>query len=97
MAQHYSDPAREPSPYTLPDIETFEITATGTPWEGADGERLEPGWYWWSCTPGCLPDSEPFGPYDTEADALADAQIDLGGDDDGDDQELPQAARKMWS
>ena len=32
------------------------------------------GWYVWSCLPGCLPDSDPFGPYDTEADALADAQ-----------------------
>jgi hypothetical protein len=21
------------------------------------------GWYYWTCCPGCLPDSEPFGPY----------------------------------
>ncbi len=32
------------------------------------------GWYWWSCLPGCMPDSDPFGPFDTEALALADAQ-----------------------
>jgi ribosomal protein S27E len=31
-------------------------------------------WWWWSCFPGCLPDSEPSGPFDTEAEALADAQ-----------------------
>ena len=32
------------------------------------------GWFWWTCLPGCLPDSEPFGPFETEADALEDAQ-----------------------
>lgn len=31
-------------------------------------------WYWWSCLPGCLPNSDPIGPFDTEAEALADAQ-----------------------
>lgn len=41
------------------------------------------GWYWWSCFPGCLPDSEPFGPFETEAEALADAQ-DIDGFDDPD-------------
>lgn len=24
------------------------------------------GWYAWHCEPGCLPDSDPFGPYETE-------------------------------
>lgn len=32
------------------------------------------GWYWWSCFPGCLPDSDPYGPYDTEQQALEAAQ-----------------------
>lgn len=32
------------------------------------------GWYWWSCNPGYLPVSDPFGPFDTEAIALADAR-----------------------
>lgn len=32
------------------------------------------GWYWWACFPGCLPDSNLFGPFDTEAEALADAR-----------------------
>lgn len=36
----------------------------------------EPGWYWWTCFPGCLPDSDPIGPFATESDALADAQSD---------------------
>ena len=34
------------------------------------------GWFWWSCFPGCLPDSEPNGPFDTQDEALADAQSD---------------------
>lgn len=38
------------------------------------------GWYWWACFPGCLPDSDPIGPFATEAEALADAQD--GMDDD---------------
>ena len=32
------------------------------------------GWYWQACFPGCLPDSEPIGPFATQAEALADAQ-----------------------
>lgn len=31
-------------------------------------------WYWWACFPGCLPDGEPNGPFETEEAALADAQ-----------------------
>lgn len=31
-------------------------------------------WYYWFCFPGCLPDSDPIGPFDSEADALADAR-----------------------
>lgn len=34
------------------------------------------GWYWWACFPGCLPDSEAYGPFDTEADAIKDARGD---------------------
>jgi hypothetical protein len=32
------------------------------------------GWYWQACFPGCLPDGEPSGPFETEAEALADAR-----------------------
>ncbi len=30
------------------------------------------GWFYWSCFPGCLPDGEPNGPFDTEEAAIAD-------------------------
>lgn len=68
--QAYSDPDRESNPYSLPDIEVFEADYL----VGEDGEQLPAGWYWWPCFPGCLPDGEPVGPFDTEEDALADAQ-----------------------
>jgi hypothetical protein len=32
------------------------------------------GWFYWFCFPGCLPDDEPVGPFETEEDALADAR-----------------------
>ena len=33
-----------------------------------------PGWYWWPCFPGCLPDGDPMGPFETENEAITDAQ-----------------------
>ena len=31
-------------------------------------------WFYWYCLPGCMPDSDPIGPFATEAEAIADAQ-----------------------
>ena len=47
--------------------------------KGRKGYRPEPedirtGWFWWTCFPGCLPDSEPFGPFTSEQAAIDDAQ-----------------------
>lgn len=41
-----------------------------------DDGMPEQGWYWWACFPGCLPDSEPHGPFKTELEAFADAEGD---------------------
>jgi hypothetical protein len=38
------------------------------------GECLTGGWFYWYCFPGCLPDSEPYGPFDSYAAALEDAR-----------------------
>ena len=70
MTQAYFDPEREDDPHALPDCEVFYADDLVS----EDGETLAPGWYWWACFPGCLPDGEPSGPFDTEAEALADAQ-----------------------
>jgi hypothetical protein len=81
MPQHYSDLARANDPFALPDIETFYVPA----WESKtkpragerptdeDGNYLGPGWYWRACLSACL---VAFGPFDTEARALASAQED---------------------
>ena len=31
------------------------------------------GFYWWTCSPGCMPDSEAIGPFETELEAIDDA------------------------
>lgn len=71
MSQHYSDPSRASDPHALPDVEVFYCS------EGEPLAELVPvGWYWWSCLPGCLPDGEPNGPFDSEEEAVNDAQED---------------------
>lgn len=39
-------------------------------------EPAGPGWYWWSCHPGCLPDGEAQGPYATSKEAYDEARSD---------------------
>jgi hypothetical protein len=34
----------------------------------------KPGWYWWSRLPGCTPECNPIGPFETQVEALADAK-----------------------
>lgn len=40
----------------------------------SEGNPVAPGFYWWPCHPGCLPDGEPQGPFATAAEAWADAR-----------------------
>jgi hypothetical protein len=81
MSYYYSDPGREGEPGALPNIEVFYRDETPS---GIDEVQMEPGWYWWACFPGCMPDGDPYGPYGSEEEALADAR-DRGWevDDDG--------------
>jgi hypothetical protein len=84
MTQAYSDPTRENDPHSLPDIETFFVSEeeaaenrnkVNNEHESDEGMILSSGWCWWPCFPGCLPDSDPQGPFDTEEEALEDARI----------------------
>jgi hypothetical protein len=80
MSQAYSDPSRAADPHALPDIEVFyaeagEVFATGMDDDPNDSPA---GWYWWSCSPGCLPDGDPCGPFESEAAALMDARDHMG-------------------
>lgn len=35
---------------------------------------VEGGWFYQYCFPGCMPDSDPIGPFESEAEALEDAR-----------------------
>lgn len=50
-------------------FEVFFITG-----QGANEPAFERGWYWWPVFPGCLPDGEMCGPFETEQQAIDDAQ-----------------------
>ena len=73
--QIYTDKTRETDPHALPNAEVFHHLPSDCPACAQDACTLAAlGWYWWACFPGCLPDGEPNGPFDTEAEAIADAQ-----------------------
>ena len=42
--------------------------------EGYGDPRLESGWYWWACHPGCIADGEPCGPFATSKEAYMDGR-----------------------
>lgn len=106
--QAYSDPKRENDPHALPDVEVFHVgpstPADECPGCQAEADDNGPaddqdehddshaGYYWQACFPGCLPDSDPVGPFPTEAEALADAQQDASDGGDADPSDTPHAA-----
>ena len=80
MSQIYTDETREEEPYALPNAEVFYVSQMEVNYnlqniDHADEYTItEAGWYWWSCFPGCLPDSDAIGPFETEQDAIDDAR-----------------------
>ena len=55
---------------------SFELFYVAFPGISTDTEEYAPqgkGWYWWACFPGCLPDGDPSGPFETEQEAIKDA------------------------
>ena len=90
MSYEYSRPSRIDDPFALPDVEVFRVATADA---GHDCPLCCPdsldddnphtdhvGWFWQACFPGCLPDSEPYGPFESREAALADARE--GFDDD---------------
>lgn len=65
--QAYSRKEDENDPGKLPDIEIFYHD--GIPWDD-DEEELEADYYYQYCFPGCLPESDPIGPFNTENEAF---------------------------
>jgi len=75
VTQFYSDPEREDDDYALPNCEVFYIDEREREiHRRCDNDPGEPGWYYWFCFPGCLPDSDPIGPFATEQAAVAAAR-----------------------
>jgi len=86
MAQHHTDPARETDIHALPDLEVFYLShdearqyahCGDEPRDDDDPENLA-GWYYWWCLPGCLPDSDLYGPFASERAAVRDARENAG-------------------
>lgn len=91
MTYEYSNPRRASDPHSLPDVEVFYHDGRYSEGdcfspECNDGEALQSGWYYWFRFPGCMPDSEPSGPFESEGAALADAR-ENSCDDESDDDE----------
>lgn len=70
--QFYLNPERESDNWALPDAEVFWADAGA--FEHWDEEELPAGYYWWVCLPGCLPDSDPSGPFKSAEEAIKDAR-----------------------
>jgi hypothetical protein len=76
MPRIYSNPEDEPKPWMLPDIlieswtrdELQAFYDAQTEWTGMDADDANdaPGtWMFCFSLPGCLPDSDWFGPYES--------------------------------
>jgi hypothetical protein len=63
----YDDAGERCDPYACLACATEECTEH-------PGGPCEAGWYYWFCFPGCLPDSEPSGPYDSAEAAIAECR-----------------------
>ena len=85
MGQFYTDETREADPHAMPDAESFYVSPLDAAYnldaffllenlDHDDRAITEPGWYWWSRFPDCLPESDAWGPWPTEAAAIKDAR-----------------------
>jgi hypothetical protein len=59
---------------TFGSFETFYMDRKAAAEWSTDSTENYAGFYWWPCFPGCIPDGEPSGPFETESAAIEDAQ-----------------------
>lgn len=85
MTLHYLDPNDAEDPFRVPYLEIFymdqeEINklvqedGEASPFADDEGTPLPAGWYYWIAMPGCLPEGDPYGPYESENEALQEAR-----------------------
>lgn len=68
--------------FDVPHDTAFATDAAYCPGCNKPARRLssdQTAWWFWYCMPGCLPDSEPMGPYSSEAAAIKAAREDNEG------------------
>lgn len=70
--QNDIDKLRSESPFEVFYSDISEQTSDTRFWN-ADDRPIGTGYFYWFCFPGCMPDSEPFGPFESEASAYRDA------------------------
>ena len=86
MGRYYGTESGKPNDhFQLTDIETFRAsyaicTCCGELHDNEAGNEkclicgeeteVKTGWWAWTCFPGCLPDSDPLGPFPRESEAL---------------------------
>jgi hypothetical protein len=112
MSYYYTDQSRETEPNALPDVEVLLISANDSDFIDARMESaiddggdpmatIEYVGHWYAHgSPGCLWDSDPSGPFDTEAEALSAAReaagfCEHGISDEGVCEECP--APELWA
>lgn len=59
----------------MDNVEIFQVPGDYDLKDEQTGEPLEPGFYFWACFPGCLPDSDPVGAFETREQAEAEARL----------------------
>ena len=52
---------------------SFEVFHSWGFWDEAQDQPIPAGYFWQSCFPGCIPDGDAIGPFDSETAAIADA------------------------
>jgi len=96
MAQVYLNKKLEDALYALPTLWVTYLTqdealaSREDPFEYDEDETQDnlAGWYYCSCMPGCMPDSDFSGPYATEIEAVKAGREDYNEYEDCEDEDL---------
>ena len=82
MGRHYLDEADASDPHKLPTlvVDYYSPDEVANLPPDDDGDPMPSGYYYSFGLPGCLNDTEPCGPYDSEEEAVADARDTYLGD-----------------
>lgn len=69
--------------------DTPDLSEEGKPYDRENQAAQDlAGFYHWACFPGCLPDSDPIGPFESEQDAIKAAQEDSDEESESEDTEV---------